>query len=352
MSGQARDRRETDRRAQERRGAPEETMRAIVVEQWGDPTVMELKRVARAQPQEGEALVRVEYAGVNYVDIYHRTGLYPKEPPFTPGLEAAGVVEALGAGVTDPAVGTRVAFAMAPGAYAEYVSVPAWKLVALPDGVDSRDAAALMVQGMTAHYLSHDTYAIQQGDVVLVHAVAGGVGLLLTQMASRLGATVIGTCSTEEKAERARAAGARHVVLYTQEDFLPRTLELTDGAGVHAVYDSVGRDTFEDSLRALRPRGCLVLYGQSSGPVAALDPQRLAAQGSVFLTRPSLADYAADAQQVRAHAEPLFDWLRAGELEVRIEDVLPLQEAARAHQLLEGRRTSGKLLLASEAAAS
>ena len=322
-----------------------ETMLAIVVQQWGEPSVLEPREVEVTEPKQGEALVRVEYAGVNYIDVYQRTGLYPKEPPFIPGGEASGVVEELGSGVEDIAVGDRVAFAQGASAYAEYVNVPAWKLVPVPDGIELDVAAAVMLQGMTAHYLTHDTYPIARGDTVLVHAAAGGVGLLLTQLAKKRGATVIGTCSTDEKAERVRAAGADHVILYTKKDFLFETRALTDGRGVQCVYDSVGRSTFDRSLACLAPRGFLVLFGQSSGPVAPIDPQALNQQGSVYLTRPTLAHYMRNAEEARARAGALFDWVRKRELDVRIEREFPLDQAAAAHELLESRATSGKLLL-------
>ena len=341
------ERRHTDRRvdANRRIRADRDTMRAVLVEQWGDATVLERTDVEIPEPGPLDVLVRVEYAGINYVDVYHRTGLYPKEPPFIPGVEASGVVEELGDDVDGVAVGDRVAFAMGASAYAEYVAVPAWKAVPVPDGVGMDVAAAVMVQGMTAHFLSHDAYPIAEGDTVLVHAVAGGVGLLLTQLAKKRGAIVIGTCSSEEKAELARAAGADHVVLYTESDFLHAVRELTDQRGVAAVYDSVGRSTFDRSLACLRPRGCLLLFGQSSGPVAPVDPQSLARQGSVYLTRPSLTHYMRDAAEARARAGRIFAWLLDGELDVRIHGTMPLDRAADAHALLESRGTSGKVLL-------
>ena len=320
-------------------------MLAIVVQQWGEPSVLEPREVEVPAPSANDALIRVEYAGINYIDVYHRTGIYPKEPPFIPGGEASGVVEEVGAEVKGIAVGDRVAFAQGASAYAEYVSMPAWKLVPIPEGIGSDVAAATMLQGMTAHYLSHDTYPIQPGDTVLVHAAAGGVGLLLTQLAKKRGATVIGTCSTEEKAERVRAAGADHVILYSKQDFLDETRALTKGKGVACVYDSVGRSTFDRSLLCLAPRGMLVLFGQSSGPVAPVDPQALNRQGSVYLTRPTLHNYMTTAEEARARAGALFDYVRAGELDVRIERTFGLEQAAEAHELLESRATSGKLLL-------
>lgn len=341
------ERRHTDRRvsANRRVRGDHETMRAVLVDQWGDPTVLEPADVEIPEPGPLDVLVGVDYAGVNYVDVYHRTGLYPKEPPFIPGVEASGVVEALGAEVEGVEVGQRVAFAMGDSAYAEYVVVPAWKAVPVPNGVGMDVAAAVMVQGMTAHFLSHDACAIAEGDTVLVHAVAGGVGLLLAQLAKKRGATVIGTCSSEAKAALARDAGADHVVLYTRTDFLAAVREITEGRGVAAVYDSVGRATFERSLACLRPRGSLVLFGQSSGPVAPVDPQALARQGSVYLTRPSLTHYMRDAQEARARASQIFSYIQGNQLDVRIERVLPLEQAAEAHRLLESRKTSGKLLL-------
>ena len=340
-------RRKTRKVSADRRVTGErETMLAVVVQQWGDPSVLEAREVEVPLVGPGDALVRVEYAGVNYMDVYQRTGLYPKEPPFIPGGEASGVVEELGAEATGGiAVGDRVAFAMGAAAYAEYVAVPAWKLVPIPAQVGSDVAAAVTLQGMTAHFLSHDCYPIGTGDTVLVHAAAGGVGLLLTQLAKKRGARVIGTCSTEEKAERVRAAGADHVVLYTEQDFVDETHAFTEGRGVQCVYDSVGRTTFERSLRCVAPRGCLVLFGQASGPVPPVDPQALNRQGSIYLTRPSLAHYMRDADEARARAAQLFSYIQANELDVRIERVLPLEQAAAAHELIESRTTSGKLLL-------
>ena len=341
------DRRRKSRRvtANRRLSGERETMMAVLVNQWGEPSVLESAEVEVPQPKPGEALVRVEFAGVNYVDVYHRSGMYPKEPPFIPGVEASGVVEEIGEAAEGVAVGDRVAFAMSPGAYAEYVAVPAWKLVPVPDGVTSDVAAAAMVQGMTAHFLTHDTYPIAAGDVVLLHAAAGGVGLLLTQLAKKRGATVIGTCSTEEKAARVRAAGADHVIRYDEQDFLDETRSITGGKGVAVVYDSVGRSTFDRSILAVRPRGYVVLFGQASGPVAPMDPQVLARQGSIYLTRPTLANYTSDAAEVRARAGAVFDYIAAGELDVAIHRTLPLANAAEAHDLLESRQTSGKLLL-------
>lgn len=320
-------------------------MRAIRIEGTGGPERLVPGEVPAPDPGPGEARVRVAFAGVNFVDVYHRTGLYRKPLPFTPGVEGAGVVEAVGAGVDLVAPGDRVAWAMHPGSYAEVAVVPAWKLVRVPEAVSLEVATALMVQGLTAHYLVRSTYPLGPEDVALVHAAAGGVGLLLVQLAKDRGATVIGTCSTEEKAERVRAAGADHVIRYTETEFQPEVMRLSDGAGASVVYDSVGRSTFEGSLASLRTRGCLVLFGQSSGPVAPVDPARLASGGSLYLTRPSLGDYMRDRGEVEWRAGELLDRVAGGELDVRIHDVLPLEHAADAHRLLESRRTSGKVLL-------
>lgn len=320
-------------------------MRAIRVAETGGPEVLQPQDVPAPEPGPGDARVQVELAGVNFVDTYHRTGLYPRELPFTPGVEGGGVVDAVGDGVDRVAPGDRVAWAMHPGSYQELTVVPAWKLVRVPDGVDLEVATTLMVQGMTAHYLARSTYALGPDDVALVHAAAGGVGLLLVQLAKAAGATAIGTCSTEEKARRVQDRGADHVIRYTETDFEPEVQRLTDGAGATVVYDSVGQATFSDSLKALGRRGMLVLYGQSSGPVQPFDLRGLAQAGSLYVTRPTLADYAADRSEVEWRAGELLDGVRRGDLKVRIHDVMPLEEAAAAHRRLEGRETSGKLLL-------
>ncbi len=320
-------------------------MRAIRVHDTGGPEVLRPEEMETPEPGAGEARVRVAVAGVNYVDTYHRTGLYPKDRPFVPGVEGAGTVEAVGPDVEHVAVGDRVAWAMSPGSYAEAAVVPAWRLVPVPAGVEIEVAAAVMVQGMTAHFLVTSTYPLEPGDVAVVHAAAGGVGLLLVQMAKARGATVIGTCSTAEKAERVRRAGADHVIRYTEVDFRPEVRRLTDGRGATVVYDSVGRSTFRESLASLRPRGMLVLYGQASGPVEPLDPQALAQGGSLFLTRPSLAHYTLDRAEVEWRAGEVLAAVRDGSLDVRIHEILPLEEAERAHRMLESRQTSGKLLL-------
>ena len=320
-------------------------MKAIRVHQTGGADALQIDDIATPEPGSGEALLRIEASGVNFIDIYHRTGLYPQKTPFTLGREAAGVVESVGEDVSGVRPGDRVAYAMTAGAYAEMAVVPAWKLVPVPDGVSSSLAAAIMLQGMTAHYLSHATFPIEAGHRVLVHAAAGGVGLLLTQMAKRRGAQVFGTVSTEAKAEAAKGAGVDVVIRYTEEDFEAAVREATGGEGLHAVYDSVGQTTFEKSLRCLRPRGVLALYGQSSGPVPPFDLAKLGAGGSLFVTRPTLGHYMLDRDELIERAGTVVGWVERGELDVAIDRELPLAEAPEAHRLLEGRKTSGKLIL-------
>lgn len=321
------------------------SMKAIRVENYGGPEVLAYTDVEKPAPKAGEALVRIEAIGVNFIDVYHRTGLYPLPLPFTPGTEAAGTVEAVGEGVGDLRAGDRVAYAIAVGSYAEYASVPAPRLVKLPDGIDAEHAAAAMLQGMTAHYLVTSTYALKRGETALVHAAAGGVGLLLIQMAKRIGARVFGTVSTEEKAELAREAGADEVIIYTKQDFQEETRRLTNGRGVEVVYDSVGQTTFMKSLDSLAPRGLLALFGQSSGPLPPFDASLLAQKGSLFLTRPSLAQYTATREELMWRAGDVLKWVASGELKLRIEKRFPLAEAAEAHRQLEGRKTTGKVLL-------
>jgi NADPH:quinone reductase len=320
-------------------------VRAIQVRQTGDADALELRPVADLEPGPGEARVRLEVAGVNFIDVYHRTGLYPRSLPFTPGVEGAGIVDAVAADVDRVAVGDRVAWAMHTGAYAEAAVVPAERLVRVPDALSFEVAATLMTQGMTAHYLTASTYPLGPEDVAVVHAAAGGVGLLLVQLARARGATVIGTCSTDEKARRVLAAGADHVIRYDQTSFRAEVARITRGAGATVVYDSVGQATFRESLASLRPRGMLVLYGQSSGKVAPFDPADLAGGGSLFLTRPSLADYTRERGELEWRAGDVFERTLRGELEVTIHDVLPLDHAAAAHRLLESRSTTGKVLL-------
>ena len=320
-------------------------MRAIRIHNHGGLEVLVYEDVPVPEPKAGEARVKIEASGVNFIDIYHRIGLYPMNRPCILGSEAAGIVDAVGEGVSEVKQGDRVAYAMIPGSYAEYAVVPAVKLVPVPDDIDAKSAAGIMLQGMTAHYLTHSTYPLQKGDTALVHAAAGGVGLLLVQVAKLLGGKVIGTVSTQAKADLAHRAGADEIILYTQADFLAEVKRITNGQGVHVVYDSVGASTFEKSLDCLRPRGYLVLFGQSSGPVAAFDPAKLAAKGSLFLTRPSLAHYALTRTELLRRATDLFDWMQAGKLTLRIEESLPLQDAREAQQLLEKRKTTGKLIL-------
>ena len=320
-------------------------MKAIRVHAPGGPEALRLEEVPDPAPARGEAVVRVEAAGVNFIDVYHRTGLYKAALPVTLGQEAAGVVEAVGSGVADLRPGDRVAWASVFGAYAEKAAVPAERLVSLPDGVTARQAAAAMLQGMTAHYLACSTYPLKSGDVCLVHAAAGGVGLLLCQIARMRGARVLGTVSTAEKAALAREAGADATIDYTVLDFAAEAKSLTDGKGVHVVYDSVGKTTFEKGLASLAPRGTMVLFGQSSGPVPPLDPQVLSQKGSLYLTRPTLAHYVATRSELLQRAGEVLAWVRDGRLRLRIAHEYPLREAAAAHRALEGRQTSGKVLL-------
>lgn len=320
-------------------------MLAIRVHQPGGPEVLVPEEVPLPEPGPGQVRIKVAAAGVNFIDVYHRKGLYPLPLPMTPGSEAAGVVDAVGPGVEDFQPGDRVAHAMSIGSYAQYQVVPADRLVKVPEDVSFEDAAAAMLQGMTAHYLACSTFPLAPGHRALVHAAAGGVGLLLVQMAKLRGATVYGTVSTEEKARLAREAGVDEVIIYTETDFEAEVRRLTDGKGVDVVYDSVGRTTFAASLRCLKPRGYLVLFGQSSGPVEPIDPQVLNQHGSLFLTRPSLAHYTLDRAELSSRAGELFEWLRTGRVRLRIDRTLPLAQAAEAHRLLEGRATAGKLLL-------
>ncbi len=320
-------------------------MHAICIHEHGGPEVLRYDEVSTSEPKAGEARVHIEAAGLNYIDVYHRTGLYPSaNMPFTPGMEGAGVVEAIGPDVTEVNVGDRVAYAMHQGSYTEVAIVPSQVLVPLPDSIDTESAAAAMLQGMTAHYLTRSTYPLSTGDTALVHAAAGGVGLLLIQMAKTLGARVFGTVSTPEKAQLATGAGADEVILYTQTDFEAEVKRLTDGRGVDVVYDSVAKTTFDKSLNCLRPRGCLALFGQSSGPVPLFDLSRLS-RGSLFITRPGLGHHAADREELMGRASDLFEWIAAGTLKLRIDRTFPLQDAANAHRALEGRQTTGKVLL-------
>src|SRR5687768_4037940 len=311
-------------------------MQAIRIHQYGGPEVLELEQLATPEPGPGQARVQVKAAGVNVIAIYQRSGLYKGALPFTPGNEGAGVVAATGPGVQDLKVGDRVAWAGALGSYSTDAVVPASALVPLPDGVSTRDGAAAMLQGMTAHYLITSTYAVQAGDTCLVHAAAGGVGLLLCQMAKMRGARVIGTAGSPEKAALARQAGADEVILYRDEDFEAAVKRLTDGKGVNVVYDGVGKDTFDGSLNSLKPRGTMALFGAASGPVPPFDPQSLNAKGSLFLTRPSLGHYTANRQELLQRAGDVLGWINAGQLKLRVEHVYPLAQAATAQAALAG----------------
>jgi len=319
-------------------------MRAIQIRTTGGPEVMEAVEVPTPKPGAGQVLVKIEASGVNFIDTYLREGRYPAELPFIPGQEAAGFVAGLGGGVSGFAVGDRVAWNGTRGTYAEFACAPAADLLKIPDGISFLQAAAVLLQGLTAHYLSHDTYPIKAGETVLIHAGAGGVGLLLTQMAKRLGARVLTTVSTEQKAELSRAVGADKVILYTLESFVEEVKRQTDGDGLPVVYDSVGKTTFEDSLKCLRPRGLLALYGASSGAVPAMDPIRLMA-GSLYLTRPTLKDYVRRRSDLERRATDVFGWVARGELRVRIGATYRLEDAAQAHRDLAGRKTTGKVLL-------
>jgi NADPH2:quinone reductase len=320
-------------------------MKAIRMHATGGTEVLRVEDVPVPAPGPGQVVIRVEAAGVNFADVYQRKGLYPTPLPFTLGREAAGVVERAGEGVFTCRVGDRVVSENVTGGYAEYAAAAADRVVPIPVGVSSKAAAAVVLQGITAHYLATSTYPLRSGDTCLVHAAAGGVGLLLCQIARRLGARVIGTVSTEEKAGLAREAGAHVVILYNDEDFQEATRRITGGAGVQVVYDSVGRTTFLKGLDCLVPRGMMVLYGQSSGPAAPLDPQVLNQKGSLFLTRPTIAHYLLTRAELMRRSEDLFGWIGDGSLSVRIGREFPLDRAADAHAELEGRRTTGKVLL-------
>ena len=320
-------------------------MKAIRVHEFGGPEALVHEEVPDPTPGGGEALVKIGASGINYIDVYYRTGQYPADPPFTSGQEAAGIVESVGDGVEGLSAGDKVAYEGVLGSYAEYAVVPAHKLVPLPDGVDIKTAAAVLLQGMTAHYLVRDTYKLGPGDTALLHAAAGGVGLLLIQMVKKAGATAIGTVSTEAKAELAREAGADEVILYTEQDFEAETRRITDGRGVDVVYDSVGKSTFDKSLNCLRPRGTLALFGQASGAVGPLQLQRLNAGGSLFVTRPSLVHHTLTREELVGRANDVFEMVASGELNVRIDREFPLSAAAEAHRRLEGRLSTGKLLL-------
>ncbi len=320
-------------------------MKKVVIRELGGPEVLAIEEAERPVCSAGGLLVRVEASGVNFIDIYHRTGLYRNPLPYTMGLEGAGTIVEVGEGVDGFGAGERVAWVRVPGSYAEYTVIPAEQAVKLPDGVETTTAAAVMLQGTTAHYLARSTYRLRQDDTCLIHAAAGGVGLLLCQVARMAGARVIGTASTPEKARLAREAGAGEVILYREQDFEAVLKRLTGGRGVEVVYDSVGRDTYEKSLNCLAPRGMLVLYGQSSGVVPPIDPAVLSAKGSLYLTRPSLFHYISTREELAGRAGDVLEWVASGALKVRIGASFPLAEAAQAHRALEARQTTGKVLL-------
>jgi NADPH:quinone reductase len=320
-------------------------VKAIRVHKTGGPEVLRLEDVPDPAPEPGETVVRLEAIGLNFIEVYQRTGLYRSAVPFTPGGEGAGRVVAVGKDVSAVRPGDRVASTSLRGSYAELARVPADKLVPVPDDVETGLAAAVLLQGLTAHYLAISTYPLTEGSWCLIHAAAGGVGLLLCQIAKARGARVIGTVSTEEKAALASEAGADHVVLYTRQDFVSEARRLTGGRGVAVVYDSVGQSTFEGSLNSLAPRGMLVLFGQSSGPVPPVDPQVLNAKGSLYLTRPTITHYTASRDELLTRSRDLFVWMESGRLQVRIDRTYPLADAAGAHRALEGRETKGKVLL-------
>ncbi|MGA2633539.1 MAG: quinone oxidoreductase [Terracidiphilus sp.] len=320
-------------------------MKAIQINQTGGPEVLEMAELPIPQPGPGQVLIRIEAIGVNFIEVYFRKGVYKAALPMTPGSEAAGTVEELGPGVTGFAAGDAVASTGVLGSYAEYALVPATQLVKVPGGLSMEQAAAAMLQGMTAHYLSHSTFPLKAGDTALVHAGAGGVGLLLTQMAVQLGAKVISTVSTPAKAELSREAGAAHVILYTKQEFEPEVKRLTDGKGVDVAYDSVGKTTFESSLNCLRPRGMMVLFGASSGPVPPFDLIQLSSKGSLFITRPTMWHYIATRAELEWRAGDVLSWAATGKLKLRTEHIYPLADAAQAQTDLEERKTTGKILL-------
>jgi NADPH2:quinone reductase len=320
-------------------------MKAIQVKQTGGPEAMELAELPVPHPKPNDAVVKLAASGVNFIDVSMREGRYPAPLPLVLGQEGSGIVTAVGAEAKSVKAGDRVAWSGVLGSYAEYVAAPVGALVPVPQAVNDQDAAAAMLQGMTAHYLSHDTFPLKAGHTALVHAAAGGVGLLLVQMAHQLGARVIGTVSTEEKAKLAREAGADEVILYTHTDFAAEAKRLTDGQGVDVVYDGVGKATFEKSMNALRPRGMMVLYGASSGPVPPVDPMTLSQKGSLFMARTTLAHFTATRDELLARSGAVFGMIAAGKLKIRIAHTYPLAEAQQAHRDLEGRKTTGKLLL-------
>jgi len=320
-------------------------MKAIRVNKFGGPEVLSYEDIQVPEPKENEARVKLQAIGINYIDIYHRTGSYPNDLPFTPGMEGAGAIDEINDKNSELKVGDRVAYAMNIGSYAKYVIVPSWKLVKIPDKIDTKTACAAMLQGMTAHYLTHSTFKLNNNLTLLLHAASGGVGLLLTQIAKKLGARVIGTVSTEEKAKLAKEAGADEIILYTKIDFEEEVKKLTNNNWVEVVYDSVGKTTFLKSLNCLKPKGMLVSFGQSSGTIPEFNPGILSQKGSLFLTRPTLANYASNNNEILQRTNDIFSWIESGELKIRIHKTFPLSEAKEAHKELESRKTMGKLLL-------
>jgi NADPH2:quinone reductase len=320
-------------------------MKAIYIEQTGGPDALHFGEQPKPEAGAGQVLVKISAAGVNFIDTYHRSGLYKVPLPAILGAEGSGVVEALGSGVGDFQVGDHVAWASGRGAYAEYIAVPANQLLPIPAGVTLRDAAAVLLQGMTAHYLTHSTFPLKPGQTALVHASAGGTGRLVVQMAKMQGARVIGTAGSAEKAAIAREAGADEVILYREQDFAEETRRLTGGAGVDVVYDSVGASTFQKSIDCLRPRGMMVCFGNASGPAPAVEPLLLSQKGSLFLTRPTLAYYISTREELEWRSRDIFTWIAEGKLTLRVDTVYPLKDAAQAHRDLESRKTSGKLIL-------
>ena len=325
-------------------------MKAIQIKETGGPEQMQIVDIPKPQPGPKDALVKIAASGVNFIDVYHRIGLYKVDLPAVLGMEAAGVIEDVGKEVTEVHPGDRVAYAMARGSYAEYAVVPAWQLVKIPDGIGLNSAAAAMLQGMTAHYLTHSAFHLKSGDTCLVHAAAGGAGRLIVQMAKMLGARVLGTTSTEAKAEIARQVGIDEVIFYTKQDFEVEVKRLTGGRGVDVVYDSVGAPTYMQGLNCLRPRGMMVLFGQSGGKVPPVDPTILNTKGSLFLTRPSLAHYCANREELLWRAGDVLQWIASGKLKLAIDRTYPLAQAAQAHRDMESRVTAGKILLIPEAA--
>jgi len=320
-------------------------MKAVILHKYGNTDALKYEDMPIPEPKENDARVKLEAIGVNFIDVYHRKGLYPNKLPFIPGMEGAGIIDEISDNRFGFKKGDRVAYAMNIGSYAEYAAAPAWKLVKVPDEIDMKTAASLMLQGMTAHYLTHSTFPLKKNSIILLHAAAGGVGLLLTQMAKIIGAKVIGTVGNEEKAKLAKENGADDAIIYTKEDFEEKTKKITDGKGVDAVYDSVGKNTFEKSLNCLKPRGMLVSFGQSSGAIENFNPAILSQKGSLFLTRPTLSNYCASREELLWRANEVFNLVKNKELKIRIHKVFRLSEAEKAHEELEGRKSSGKVLM-------